>query len=352
MRRMCNRIYFKSTCRQLSCVIVFFFSLLNSYAQDSIIECSDSAYCVPGVSGLPRSKGLIIERVNTFDHGIVTRTPEGEVISREEIQKNRIYNFKARGPIVNKPQLKMVLGASVSLEEFAFEDVESISDPLLTSLEDRPLRTVGVDLYTIKSFRGNKYMVSRLQTRLNGDFDNSISPIGNYLRFDFVTVLGWKLDNHRSFGAGLAFSHIYGKASILPVIIYYNSFSPHWGIEANLPANARLRFSPDKKHSLYAGASIKGANYRLEPTETSAPYILEKSELNMGIELEREVHDWLWMGFKCGYRKNLSMEVSSNSNLSLGTNNRIVETDVSNSFYYGVSIFIVPPRKLKKYNAE
>lgn len=328
------------------CLAILLLNFSPSFSQDSPIDCSDSTYCVPSVSGLPRSKGLVIERVNTLEHRIVTRTAEGDLISEEKIDKNRIYNIKLRGPIVNRPQMKMVLGVSLSIEEFEFDDVESIDDPLLNSLEDRPLRTAGIDLYSVRSFKGNKYLVSRLQTRLNGDFTKSSSPLKRFVRFDAVSVFGWKLDANRTFGAGLAFSHIYGKARILPVIIYYNSFAPRWGFEANLPANARLRFSPDPKHSIYAGLRIRGANYRLEPTETALPYILEKSELNMGLEFEREIHDWLWFGLKCGYRNNLSMEVSSSSALTLGPGDHIVETDVDNSLYFGASIFIVPPRKM------
>jgi len=317
-------------------------------AQDSVIQCNDSAYCVPSVSGLPRSKGIIVERLSALEHGLTTRNTATNDRSQADIGKNRIYNIKARGPIVNTPQLKLVLGASVTIEEFEFDDAETLTDPLLISLQDRALRTAGVDLYSLKSFRSNKYLVSRLQTRLNGDFDSGNGRNLDYLRIGFVSVLGWKLDEHRVIGFGAAFSHIYGRASILPVMIYYNSFHPKWGLEANLPANARLRYSPDPKHFFYAGAEIRGANYRLDPTAISVPYILEKSELDLGFNFEKDLYDWLWMGLKLGYRTNLSLEVSSSQQLSFTSNDRLLETDVDNSIYYGLSIFLVAPKKMLK----
>jgi len=327
-------------------VLVFLLLLCSEFVkgQESVIQCNDSLYCIPSVSGLPRSKGLIIERINTFPNDIITKELASSNETETEIEKNRIYTFKLRGPIINRPSLKLVLGASITVEEFEFQE-NSVNEPLLVSLQERPLRTAGIDIYTLKSFRGNKYLVSRLQTRLNGDFDIGEKSLFNYARFGFVSVLVWKLDRHRVIGIGGAFSHIYGRASIVPVVMYYNSFHPKWGLEANLPANVRLRYSPNEKKYFYAGLQVRGANYRLDPTTISVPYFLEKSELDMGFTFEQEIHDWLWLGLRCGYRANLSLEVSSSNQFSFKQDQRLLESDVANSIFYGVNIFLVVPKK-------
>lgn len=325
--------------------IIAFSLLFNTVcAQDSAIQCNDSIYCVPSVSGLPRSKGVIFERMTTIPHDIRTRDLSGSNDVNSRIEKNRIYTMKLRGPIINKPSFKLVLGGSMTIEEFEFEE-NANNEALLSSLQDRPLRTVGIDLYSLKSFRSNKYLVSRLQSRLNGDYNLGESPLLDYARFSFVSALVWKLDDHRILGFGGAFSHIYGRASIVPVLIYYNSFLPKWGLEANLPANVRLRYSPNEKRFIYAGLQVRGANYRLDPTSISIPYFLEKSELDMGLTFEQEIHDWLWFGLRCGFRANLSLEVSSTNQLSLKPEGRLLETDVDNSFFYAFNLFLVVPKK-------
>lgn len=298
------------------------------------------------MTGLPRSKGVILERVSTLQHDLSTTDMREGRTEEAGVRKNRIYNVKLRAPLMNTPQLKLVAGVSATIEEYVFDEPMRLSDPLLVSLEDRPLRTAGIDLYALKSFRSNKYLVTRLQTRLNGDFDGGDGRLIDYARFSLVSVIGWKLDEERVVGLGAAFNHIYGRATILPVVIYYNSFHPKWGVEANLPANARLRFSPKPNTFLYLGSEVRGANYRLDPTEISSPYILEKSALDIGLTYEREIHDWLWMGAKVGSRQNLSLEVSSSRQLGFVPQDRLLESEVDNAWYYGISVFLVAPKKM------
>ena len=315
--------------------------------QIDILQCTDTTYCVPSVNGLPRSKGLVIEKESSLDQAIRSQQDDN-VSSIQHIDQNSRYSVKLKVPVLNKEHLKIVMSGGYSQEKFEFEDNQGLNDPLFIALQDRPLRTLSLGTYVVKPFKKNRYFMARIQGRLNGDFDSKTFGYSEFLRINAVGVYGWKLDDNRIFAFGGAFSHLFGKASILPVILYYQTFNDQWGLEANLPANFRIRYTPNERNVLYGGVAVSGANYRLDALENSAPFFLEKSELRTLLTYEREIHDWLWMGLSIGHRHQMSFAVSSVNGLTRRPGDELLRTTIDDTFFYNLSIFIVPPRKMMK----
>ena len=143
-------------------------------------------------------------------------------------------------------------------------------------------------------------------------------------------------------------THIFGKARIIPVILYYQNFNDKLGIEANLPANFRLRYTPNSSRTIYGGVEVNGAKYKLAPSTIDEPFFLEKSELRTSVTYEQEIHDWLWVGLSLGHRHAISFDVSSVNGLSSRTGDRILDTSVADTYYYNLSIFLVAPRNMFK----
>ncbi len=56
--------------RIIGCCTVLILSYLPSVAQEPAIICSDSIFCVPGVVGLPRTKGIHFKYERILDYGI------------------------------------------------------------------------------------------------------------------------------------------------------------------------------------------------------------------------------------------------------------------------------------------
>lgn len=320
-------------------------SYQDSLAQIEVLQCTDTIYCIPSVNGLPRSKGLIFEKESSLNQSIKTISSD-DVSSLQNVDQNSRYAFKLKVPVVHKEDFKLVMTGGYSQEKFEFKDSELLTDPLFLMLQDRPLRSLSLGTYIVKPFVKNRYLVTRVQARLNGDFDSDTFGYSEFLRINAVAVYGWKLDENRIIAVGGAFSHLFGRASILPVVLYYHTFNDRWGLEANLPGNFRMRHCPNEHNVFYGGMAISGANYRLDAMANSAPFFLEKSELRSTFTYEREIHDWLWVGLTAGYRHQMFFDVSSVNGLNRTPGDQILETEIENTFFYNLSIFIVPPRKM------
>jgi len=330
------------------CVLLlgFFSSWVPASAQLDFLQCTDTTFCVPAVSGLPRSKGVEIVRESFAPHDIrISGGDDGSASEMARIRQNERWSFKLRGPLVMKENFNLAMGFRFEFEEFNFENSEALEAPLLQQLEDRPLRSMGVGFYLSKPFRGNRYVIGRLQSDLNGDWNEGLGTWSDYLRVSAAAVYGIKVDYDQSFAIGLSYNYAFGQPTIIPVIAYFHSFRDKWGIEALLPARARLRFTPNASNNLYVGCELRGSNYLTELTDESLPLFLESSEIRGVFTYEREIHDWLWMGLNVGYRHYLGFDLSDSDGLVLKPRDPVLTTEVEDALLYSFSIFMVPPRR-------
>ncbi len=123
----------------------------------------------------------------------------------------------------------------------------------------------------------------------------------------------------------------------------------HFVMVALLPSNAKLRYSPNPKNYCYAIAELNGANYTIRlPDSTLArnsSLYLQKSEVRLLLNYEREIYDFLWFGLEAGVRTNI------NFNLSESVHHRrdpIIRNQLNHALLLNASLFIVPPRKFVK----
>ena len=310
-----------------------------------MINCMDSTFCIPGVDGLPRTKGLVITRELIKDYGINSKVNNGQT-ANAEIRRNRRWTFKLRAPLLLKDNIKIAGGLKYFVEEHNFENPETLDNDFYNNLEDRPLRSLRADIFIMKPTRGNKYFILRISGALNGDFEG-IDLGSDYFKFSIAPLIGWKKSNYLSYAFGIAYSEIFGRRSIYPVVSYNQTFSPHWGVESILPAELKFRYnSLDKKNFLYLKAELNGSNYTLNFFENrDEPVFLEKSEIRFLFTWEREIYDFLWFGIEAGFRTNINFDLSENAQINAETlvNNQLNEAVVGN-----ISLFIVPPRKFLK----
>ncbi|NND94001.1 MAG: hypothetical protein HKN45_03995, partial [Flavobacteriales bacterium] len=239
---------------------------IEGSAQLDFLTCSDSTFCIPKVSGLPRSKGFEVRREMFTPHGmkVVDRTTDNGQTLNTEIDQNARWNARLRLPVLMKDDLSLAFGFRYTKEEFHFDDINQIDNPFIQQLEDRSLKSLGMNIYAAKPFKGNKFLIARVQADLNGDFKVGSRDMSDFLRTSAVALYGFKVDSDRTVALGLSYSYVFGQASILPVVAYYKtSFDERWGLELVLPASARIRHVPDPKNVFYVGAEVSGAQYLL-----------------------------------------------------------------------------------------
>lgn len=325
-----------------------FLSLCTStiFAQENLLTCPDSTFCVPSVDGMPRSKGIIFEYERVVDYGIKANSSNPSIgdVNDGGIKVNRQIQFVCRLPVYNKEHLKIAAGFRYFTEEFRFDATDY---PLFQSLEDRALKSIGLSAYIVKSFRGNKFFLVKLGADLNGDYNQDIAPKADFLRYSLVPLFGWKKNNQIAYGVGLAYSYVFGTPRFIPVIAYNNTFNRRWGIEMLLPGSIRLRHNMSESDIFYFTTKINGASYRINLHDEAAfaqydILDLKKSEIRIFATYEREIYDFVWFGVNSGLRKNLSFYLNDSLN---GGGERIIEGDVRRAFFFNVSLFLVPPRK-------
>jgi len=326
-------------------LILVLVNLTIGYAQKVIKSDLDTAFCIPGILGVPRSKGLIIKRELLKDYRIKSKEISTGTITESYISRNRRWEFKVRAPVVREQNFIMALGLSYFVEEFQFENPTSLTLPFHQNLEDRSLKRLRGDLVIVKPTRGDIFYILRARGALNGDYTSEIfgGDKSDFLKFSIAPLIGWKRNDYLSYGVGAALSYNFGKRSIFPIFSYNKTFNQHWGIESILPAYAKLRYNTtDQKNYVYLSAELSGANFSLYLDSDQSDLIyLDKSEVRLLLIWEREIHDWLWVGVESGYRKNISFDLANSANIDSSI---IIDNSLTDAFVVSFSLFIVPPR--------
>ena len=132
--------------------------------------CTESGFAIPTLKGMPRGKGLEVyqERIPNHKFSSVVNAPDSSFSN--DVRRTKSWMVNLRLPLINKDHFKFLVGLKYYQQEFAFDRPEELDNSFYQSIQDKPIRSVGMTLYGMKSFRGNKYLLGRGAVRLNGDF--------------------------------------------------------------------------------------------------------------------------------------------------------------------------------------
>jgi hypothetical protein len=330
---------------------VFSLSLFfPAMGQESIANCTDSTFCVPAVSGMPRSKGIIIRQERIMDYSIRSNSKSDLIQSgRGEVSSNRRWEFKLRLPVVSKPNFALAVGVHYNVEEYKFEPPQNQEYPLYKSLEDKSLRSIGGSVYIVKPWRGKRYFLLRASGDLNGDYGMNQYSKRNFLQFSIAPLIGWKKNANTSYAFGFAYAYNFGRPVISPLISYNHSFNRNWGIETMLPTKVKVRYTLNDKTLFFASTELNGARYNIHLNDsllaTKGNLYLRKSEIRYLLSFEREIHDWLWFSLEAGMRSNINFSLSDNNGPA---RHAMIRNRLNHAMLVSFSLFAVAPRKLLK----
>jgi hypothetical protein len=310
--------------------------------------CDENGYCIPSIRGLPRPKGLEITQQRVLDYRINSSIRDSAAIPSEEISQNRKWTFALRVPIVNHERFKLATGIKYTVEEFRFEEANTIDNSFQRHLEDKPLRSLRSTWYVAKPFKGNKYLLGRAGVSLNGDFvDRTLTA---YFKGFASALYGIKASNSKTWGVGLSYSYTLGNLAVYPLFLYNKQWSPKMGIDMLLPVNIKLRYVPNEKNVFYLQNKLEGDNYNVdfEPLQNQ-PLFLGKSDFLSFLTYEREIYDFLWITASAGYRSNINFDLSNRDEF-INNKTPYINNELGPAFFYRMGIFIVPPKKWMKNN--
>lgn len=312
----------------------------------SVVDCPDSTFCIPSVIGMPRSKAFILDYEYVWRHRVESVSIlDGDGLT--ELQNEHRYGLDIRFPIYNKDHLKFALGFAYTNEDFIFSDGESSDYPLYRTLNDRNLKSTGIRLYMVRSWRGQNYFIVRASLDLNGDYSGGVIPENNYVKFSVAPMFGYKKNERVSMGGGLAWGYEFGQANIFPFFVYNNTFNSWLGLEMVLPASIQTRFTFSPKDIAYVGVKLSGASFTMNtleegPLSDLGTVQLQTSEVKLMANYEREIYDFLWFRTEAGVRFNYKFDLTTEEQFRPDI---LVESSRKPAFYLRTGIFLVPPRK-------
>ena len=302
-------------------------------------------YASPSVRGMGRARGVVVgyERLPQFDIDSESDDPRVGNGSAH-IRRNNQFSMRALAPLMNKPQSKLILGIGYSIEEFNFDDLTPGSYPLYSYLEDKDLKSLGLQLAFLHSIDERRFYLIRISGDLNGDYTHDDIKIADYLKATVDLAYGWKKSPDFSIGIGAQWGYTFGRQRLLPGVLYNRTFNPKWGVESIFPANLRLRYNANEKTLFYVGYRLEGASYNLYVDEPPLAQFkdleLRRTDVKGLVRMEREIYDFLWFSVEGGFRQYFRNRIFD----EVGSRDVLIDNDLAGAGYVGVEVYLVPPR--------
>ncbi len=308
-------------------------------------------YASPGVRGMGKPRGVVVsyERLPNFDIESESDDPRlGN--GKGRIHRHNKFSVRALAPVLNKPQTKLIVGFNYELEEFNFKDLTPTSYDLYRYLEDKNLKSIGVQAAYLHSLNQRNFYLIRAKGELNGDYTRDDINISDYLKVTIDLAYGWKKTPDYAIGVGLQWGYTFGRQRVYPGILYNRTFNQKWGVESIFPANARVRYNANEKTLFYAGYRLEGASYDLFADKTELKQFgeieLRRTDIKGLVRMEREVYDFLWFAVEGGFRQYYRHRIFD----EVGSRDELIINDLSGAPYVGVEVFLVPPRRFTEKN--
>ncbi|WP_299826430.1 DUF6268 family outer membrane beta-barrel protein [uncultured Pontibacter sp.] len=338
--------------KRILLTILCFCAVQQAQAQQPEPEPEVEEYASPGVRGMGRGRGVVIgyERLPGFD--IDSESDDPRIGGGNgKVRRHNKFSTRVVAPVVNKPQTKVIVGVDYQLEEFNFEGLTPTSYPLYRYLEDKNLKSLGLQVAYLHSLDARRFYLVRLKGELNGDYNRDDINVSDYLKVNVEAAYGWKKSPDFAIGVGLQLGYTFGRQSVYPGILYNRTFNDKWGVESIFPANARLRYNLNEKTLLYGGYRLEGSSYNMYIDETPLSSFgeleLRRTDIKALLRLEREIYDFIWFSVEGGFRQYYRHRVFD----EIGSRDPLITNDLAGAGYVGVELFLVAPRKWIGRNA-
>lgn len=327
---------------------LFTLTLLNVYGQT--LSC-DSSFCDPKLKWSTKPKGVVFKYEILTPHAITTTGLSDSLLSDAgKIKKHKRQYYKLSVPVVNRPDLSIVVGLKYYKETFIFRNSDLDYD-LYSSLQDKALRSIGTNFYLRKSFRNNKFLFLGSSVRLNGDYnqlDEIPASLDQFMKISFNGVLGFKKSPTKLIGYGITYSYSFGVPSFAPVFVYQKNWNKNWGTSLVLPSKVTLRYNTNNTKNVFIlGTELKGDSYNIHLDNGSLSDFntlhLRKGEIRSSLTYEREIYDFLWFSTEVGTRFNFRFNLSESDKTFSDV---MAKSRLGNAVFGNISLFLVPPKKL------
>jgi len=298
----------------------------EDYSQyDNIGFAAEGAkrYCSPKIEGLSPAKLISIGydyqmgytmKADTFRRlgSVAPLMPD----SARVLTSNGM-RFGCNIPVISRTDLVWQMGANYWEQRYKFEDPSALKNPMLTSLSENGLRTMGINTTLFKPLNDVKFLLFQGSADLSGDYQfGKFMPL-KYTKYSAALIYGKRTSEKKQWGVGVARTYRVGELNYIP-IIFYNStdVANKWGTEILFPARAHVRRTINSRNMLFAGYELEGQSYRLWRSNDQTGFNLRnedveirRGEIRLRAVYEFSLKDFIWMSIQAGYRINYRYDV-------------------------------------------
>ncbi|SDX88469.1 DUF6268 family outer membrane beta-barrel protein [Hymenobacter psychrophilus] len=241
-------------------------------------------------------------------------------------------------PVISNSKLILNLGLTYWNTDVNINNPRTSS--LFTGL-NRGLRSTGFNATVFRPLNEKNYLLVQGNIDLNGTYRNFDDVSSKGLTYSGTAIYGWKPTESYMWGLGVTRTYRAGQLLHIPVVYYFRTFSPKWGVEAIFPARVNLRRSFGANSLLMLGYEIEGNAYYLGSVNGQDMY-LRRGELKPRLTYERKLTGFVWLSAQAGYRYNYRFDAFSTQNPE-GNDNPVFTNTLTNPLYFNLSINLVSP---------
>ena len=341
----------------------------SMYDQVDFADQSARRYCSPKIEGLSPAKLISIGYDYQSGYGLGAGAFTNKA-SDYSWTPDSVNVLNSRGlrlgfniPVVSRTNLVWQMGANYWEQRYAIEGLNgepsNSSHPLIQSLQENGLRTLGVNTTLFKPLDDRRFLLFQGSADLNGDFSlPGLMPL-KYLKYSAALIYGIRPNEKKQWGLGIARTYRVGELNYIPVFLFnWTDRSNKWGSEILFPARAHVRYTFNPRNMLFGGFELEGQSYRLWDSPSYILYNLRgedleirRGEIRLRAMYEFSLKDFVWMSVQAGYRINYRYEVDRLSGGQeiyrafglLSDAPYVMENRLGNPLYFQVSVNLVSP---------
>jgi len=340
----------------------------EDYSQyDNIGFAAEGAkrYCSPKIEGLSPAKlisiGYDYQMGYTMKADTFRRAGNFAPLMSDSarVLTSNGLRFGCNIPVISRTDLVWQMGANYWEQRYKFEDAKVLKNPMMQSLSENGLRTMGINTTLFKPLNDVKFLLFQGSADLSGDYQfGKFMPL-KYTKYSAALIYGKRTSEKKQWGVGVARTYRVGELNYIP-IIFYNStdVANKWGTEILFPARAHVRRTINSRNMLFAGYELEGQSYRLWRSNDQTGFNLRnedaeirRGEIRLRAVYEFSLKDFIWMSIQAGYRINYRYDVDRLSDgkevyraFGLASDAPYVMVNqLSNPLYFNISLNLVSP---------
>jgi len=325
-------------------------------------------FCSPKIEGLSPAKLISFGYDYQFGYDISADTlntlqsPANYNLNPQDAQILRSHGMRVgfNIPVISQTNLVWQLGANYWEQRYDFKDPQNLQNPLLKTLSEHGLRTLGVSTTLFKPLNDKSFILFQGSADYSGNYSlKSMMPL-DYMKYSAALIYGKRPTELKQWGVGLARTYRVGEINYIPVVLFnWTDQANKWGTEMLFPARAHVRRTINSRNMLFAGYELEGQSYRLWNSASTDGYDMRadelevrRGEIRLRLIYEFAVKDFVWMSVQAGYRINYRFDVDrlidgAENYRAFGliedTPPYVMLNRLSNPLYINISINLVSP---------